>query len=536
MAQYQPKSSLKLLTVSILASCTLTGCFGDSNDNINNTPPASEQTVSSISGTVVDQISLNPIAGAIVTVDGQDYTTDNNGEFTLSNLPANTTVMLTINANGYPERTFNTTTSNGPALEVEYQLNNDSTVTSVTQSISADFSLRIEELGAQLDIPANALVRADGQPIVGDVTVTMDVITPSIDSEEMPGGYDIVDGGFMESFGAVNITAVDADGNPLVMADDNLASLVIPVSTRNIDAIAAQMPLFFYDQALGGWVQTGTATLQTLDDDTQVYAAEVDEVGAWNVDIEMSTVNVFGCVEDTAGNRISNAVVKGDGINYSSITTTMTDSNGDFALPVRDNGNLYVYAENGYRTSNAKSISTLGSDYQMNDGCLVVSTDNDSLSIRLTWGELPLDVDSYLRTPSGDVVFYDNQASLTQAPFAALDVDDRYSFGPEFVTVRKLMVGRYSYGVDNYSETQNPGLKDSPISVRLEGPTIRSRTITPTLNDATLNSNSWHAFDLVVDENCRITYESVDVWLSDSEFDSVFNSNMPVTPRYCTTP
>lgn len=536
MANKKLKTPLKLVSASILASLLLTGCFNDSdNDNIS-TPPSVEQNMGSITGTVVDQISLNPIAGATITINNQEYTTDANGEFTLSGLPVNEDVTLTINANNYPERTFSTRVANSTTMEVEYQLNNDSTVTAVTQSVTENISLSIANLGAQLDIPANALQRADGQPIVGEITVMMDVITPSVDSEEMPGGYGIVDGGFMESFGALNVTATDSEGNPLVLTDGNNMTMMIPLSTRNLDAIAAQMPLFFYNELLEDWVQTGTASLQTSADGTQIYAAEVDEIGAWNVDLEMSTVNVLGCVEDTDGNRVSNAWVKGDGINYSSVTTALTDNNGNFTLPVRDNGDLYIYAENGNRTSNAKSVSTSGNDYQMNDGCLTVSTENDSLSIRLTWGEQPHDVDSYLRTPSGDVIFFGNQASLSQAPFAALDVDDTESFGPEFVTVRKLMVGRYSYGVDNYSETQNPGLKDSPISVLLEGPTIRSRTLTPTLNDKNLESIFWHSFDLVVDANCNITYKSVDSWLSESELLNTFGDSTSVEPTYCVAP
>ena len=107
-----------------------------------------------------------------------------------------------------------------------------------------------------------------------------------------------------------------------------MASLVIPVSTRSLAPLPEQLPLFFYDIVQQGWVQTSTATLQTLVNGTQVYAADVNEIGSWNVDVAMETVNVIGCVADTDGVRIDNALVKGDGINYSAITTAITDSNG----------------------------------------------------------------------------------------------------------------------------------------------------------------------------------------------------------------
>ena len=124
---------------------------------------------------------------------------------------------------------------------------------------------------------------------------------------------------------------------------------------------------------------------------------------------------------------------------------------------------------------------------------------------------------------------------MSAAPFANLDVDDTDSFGPEFITVRKLMIGRYRYGLDNFSETKNPGLKNSPVIVFLAGPTIRSRTLTPTVNDDNLNSIFWHSFDLVVDESCNITYESVDRWLTDEEAVNTFEV-VASTPRYCVAP
>lgn len=529
-----------LLTIGLSATLLLVGCNSDSTNTSTvitnpNNPTNPSENIGSISGTVVDQISLQPIANAVVTVAGQQYTSNADGKFQLTNLIIGEPITLTITAEDYPERSFTTSITNSTPLEVEYQLNNDSTIASVTQSVTQDIDIVIEDMGARVSIPANALQRADGQPIVGDITVSMDVITPSVDPEEMPGGYGIVGGGFMESWGALTITAQDSSNQDLVLTQGNLASLTIPVSTRNLQPLRAQMPLFFYNAVQQGWVQTGTADLQTLANGIQAYVSSVDTIGSWNVDERMQTVDVIGCVADTDGVRVSNALVKGDGINYSAITTAMTNNNGDFMLPVRRDSKMLVVAQNGSRTSNAKSIVTTNANYRITDGCLTVSTENDNLSIRLTWGEQPDDVDSHLLTPSGDHIYYSNEGSLSSAPFANLDVDDTDSFGPEFITVRNLMVGRYRYAVDNYSETKNPGLKESPVNVFLSGPTIRSRTLTPTINDNNISSIFWHSFDLVVDESCNITYESVDRWLTDAEAISRFEVTAS-TPQYCIAP
>ena len=540
MSKQKTHPSLKLLTFSIVSILMLAGCNEDSNRNSSSTTPGvpdiPSQNTGSIVGTIVDQASLVAIANATITVAGVQYQSDASGKFQLTNLKVGESVTLVINADNYPERTFTTAVTGTSPTQVEYQLNNDATIVSITQPATQSVSLIIEDLGAQVSIPANALQRADGQPIVGNITVSMDVVTPSVDPEEMPGGYGIVGGGFMESWGALIITAKDSADNDLVLSNNNTASIVIPVSTRSLAPLRNQMPLFFYNAIAQGWVQTGSATLQTLLNGVQAYTAEVAEIGPWNIDEAMNTVNVLGCVEDTAGVRINNALVKSDGINYSAVTTAMTNSNGDFVLPVRDNGDLYVYAQNGNRTSNAKSITTVGSNYNIDDGCLVVSTENDNLSIRLTWGEQPYDADSHLLTPSGDHIYFANEGRLSAAPFANLDFDDTDSFGPEFITVRRLMVGRYRYAVNNYSETKNPGLKDSPISVFLAGPSIRSRILTPTLNDNNISSKFWHSFDLVVDEQCNITYESVDRWLSETEENTIFREVSATAPRYCVAP
>lgn len=540
---------LQILSVVVVSTLVLIGCNDDSNGNLNNdavqntptvpsqnTPTTPSQNMGSISGIVVDQISLAPIANATITMASKKYISTAAGTFQLPDLTVGESVTLTINAEGYPERTFTTSVSSTAPLSVEYQLNNDDTIVSVVQTSKASVNLEVERLGAKVTIPANALQRVDGQPIIGDISVTMDVIRPAINSDEMPGGYGIVGGGFMESWGALKITAIDSAKNDLVLADGSRASLVIPVSTRSLEPLKQQMPLFFYNTVQQGWVQTGVAELQTLANGVQVYAANVGAIGSWNVDVAMETVNVTGCVADTDGVRVKNALVKSDGINYSSATTAMANNNGDFTLPVRRNSKLYVYAQNGSRTSNAKPITTLGGNYSITDGCLTVSTENDNLSIRLTWGEQPEDVDSYLLTPSNNIISYYSQGSLNSAPFANLDIDDTDSFGPEFVTIRNLMIGRYRYGVHNYSETRSPGLKDSPISVFLTGPTVRSRTLTPTINDASISSNFWHSFDLVVDEKCNITYETVDRWLTLEEERTTFRNIAESTPRYCTAP
>lgn len=73
----------------------------------------------------------------------------------------------------------------------------------------------------------------------------------------------------------------------------------------------------------------------------------------------------------------------------------------------------------------------------------------------LTWDEYPTDLDSYLYTPviggyNYQVCYY-SLGSADTAPFAWLDVDDTYSWGPEATTIEELYPGTYTFAVNDYS-------------------------------------------------------------------------------------
>ncbi|HET7793146.1 MAG TPA: hypothetical protein VFL64_07150, partial [Rhizobacter sp.] len=133
------------------------------------------------------------------------------------------------------------------------------------------------------------------------------------------------------------------------------------------------------------------------------------------------------------------------------------------------------------------------------------------LQVKLTWGAAPLDVDSHMLTPQGAHVFYSSKGSLSASPYVNLDIDDVTSFGPEFVSVRRLAQGTYRYYLDNYSSTFNPGMTGSPVKVELiyDGNTT---VYTPGPGEGTLDK--WHVFDIVVDAQCRVTVTTANAWMA----------------------
>ncbi|MFM7505978.1 MAG: YfaP family protein, partial [Rubrivivax sp.] len=117
----------------------------------------------------------------------------------------------------------------------------------------------------------------------------------------------------------------------------------------------------------------------------------------------------------------------------------------------------------------------------------------------LNWGDRPSDLDSYLITPSGAQVYYISRGSLTGAPFANLDVDDTTAYGPEVVTIARLMVGTYKYAVNNYSGQSSAQFSVSSARVELSLTDRPVELFVPPTTGETSSTNWWHLFELDVD-------------------------------------
>ena len=48
-------------------------------------------------------------------------------------------------------------------------------------------------------------------------------------------------------------------------------------------------------------------------------------------------------------------------------------------------------------------------------------------------------------------VYFGNRGSATSPPFATLDIDVTNGFGPETITIQRLLPGQYTYAVHNFS-------------------------------------------------------------------------------------
>lgn len=515
----------RLPTLAALAlAAILASCGGSDETDPPFVPPGQQQTQpGGITGRVLAAGNGQPVAGATVTAGGTSTTTAADGSFTITGLTAAERVPVTVVAPGYASTTRITTVTGGVSIRLPTQLLPVAATT--TLNVAAGSTVTVPGSVAQVIFPANAIVDGAGAAPTQSVSALVTPINPAQDPNLMPGDYRTTDAGasaLLESFGALSVALTDAVGGTYNLASGLSATIRIPASSR-AGTLPATVPLYWFDATTSLWVNEGTATLGGTAPN-QYYEGSVTRTAVWSASQLISTVLVTGCVQNLDGLQAVGARVEADGVTYSGLSSAVTNSRGMFSIPVRRDATVVLTARSGSLLSNARAATTAAVNVAMGGGCLNFGA---VMQMKLTWGQAPADVDSHLLTPHGTHIDYTNKGSLAGAPYANLDIDDTTSFGPEFVTIRRLAQGTYRYYLDNYSETFNPGMTDSQVKVELryDGNTT---VYTPGPGEAG-SFLKWHAFDIVVDSQCGVTIVPADTWLAAGPA----NPNPAGTVTYC---
>lgn len=139
--------------------------------------------------------------------------------------------------------------------------------------------------GVQVEIPANALRDDRGKAPTGPVDVsvsTIDLRSPG----QMPGDLTVRQPGgdtrVMQSYGAASID-ITGGGKRFNLKSGTTAKITLPVDPSQLAAggtLPPTIPILFYDERDGVWVEEGTATLNG-----NVYVANVRHFSTINTDL-----------------------------------------------------------------------------------------------------------------------------------------------------------------------------------------------------------------------------------------------------------
>jgi hypothetical protein len=492
-----------------LALATVIACSSGGDGGGGAPPPPPPSSNGTLSGRIISSAGGTGIANATVEVGSTKATSLGDGSYTLS-IPPGERVVLHVEAPGFAENYRITRIVTGQTTALTVQLLPVGTTEAM--QVATGGTVSVPNSTAQVVIPASGLSPSTGGTPAASVNLALTPVNPATGTANMPGDFTTVSTtgnavSQIDSFGAMLVDIRDNVGTRYNLSPGKQATIRIPLGTRSAD-IPPTIPLFFFDGTTGRWVQEGTATLSGTAPN-QYYQGTVTHFSYWNADRITDTVFVTGCVRNSSNQPVGDALVETDGIDYSGSSRVYTAADGSFRIPIRRNSRATVTAVIGSQLTNTATAGPSSTDFTL-DPCLVATSTGAGINIKLTWGQNPEDLDSHLFSPNGGHVYFVDQGSLTALPFANLDVDDIDSFGPEVVTITRLMQGTYQYLVHNFSQNFNPGITASPTRVELTRGGGTNVFVPPAGEGTRL---WWHVFNIVVDAQCSISVVPVNAWL-----------------------
>ncbi|HYD36635.1 MAG TPA: hypothetical protein VEA60_03420, partial [Allosphingosinicella sp.] len=118
--------------------------------------------------------------------------------------------------------------------------------------------------GAEIEIPAGALVDGRGNAATGPVRAAVTTLNP--ERRALPGDYSALTRAGrtvgLVSYGAVDAKFTDAAGQPLNLRPGTTAEVRIPVPPGQAATARPTMPMWSYDPVRGRWIEEGEGTLE----------------------------------------------------------------------------------------------------------------------------------------------------------------------------------------------------------------------------------------------------------------------------------
>jgi len=474
--------------------------------------------------------SLNELYYLNIKGSLQNYYTNeviNNGQIQLS-IDGNIVDATTSQANGLFELKFlDTMTFNNAVISSSVSGYSEASRRVAYTEISQENNLYLPPIHAEVTFNAsdNSELMIDGKTLVlvdkdsfvnstgalasGQIKAELFIIDPALDIDLMPGEMitsSPSDSSLLlpiESFGAITATFSNEAGEPLQLASGKTAEIRIPVSGNTPPAT---IPLYYYDNVKGLWVEEGSATL--INDITgDYYLGHVSHFTTWNADRIYETISISGCVVDTEGVRIPNARINSEGQNYNGRSTAFSNITGDFSVSAKMDSTLFISASNGQQ-SRTITVDSLSENITM-DECLVL--DNATSKIELKWGMNPSDLDSHFYGPADNAdrfhIYFGNDTTIINGASIYLDVDDTSSYGPEVITIPDYSLpGIYQYAVHNYLGDGIIQRSETRVELIINGQ--RTLFVPP----EAAPKRWWHVFEVEVLEDGTTTVNTINEW------------------------
>ncbi len=337
------RSTLKLFVWILIAGIFITSCKKEditpsNENNPPNTPAGTSGPIGSgtfitttIGGTILDQ-NDQPVVDALITIGTKTATTNDLGNFIISDVSVDSDrAYVKVEKAGYfpGSRAFNPEA--GATHHVKVKLLSKT----LAGSFSNDTGATITSSGASLLFEAGDVSLENGNPYNGVVNVYASYLNPMASdlSEIMPGNLSAKDANnnvvFLETYGMVVVELEGSNGEALNVAPGETVDLSMTVQSPQAANAPATIPLWYFDETYGNWVEEGSASLMG-----STYVGEVAHFTYWNCDDPYDPVT-WSITLECEGTPLSNTTVElvntNTGLPYGA---SLTNSLGQITDPI----------------------------------------------------------------------------------------------------------------------------------------------------------------------------------------------------------
>ena len=301
--------TMKRLAFPVLAILVALGFYACNDDQIEgpqvlpptvqptdiNFPTTTEVTTASITGQVIDSNDQAIADATVICVSCADeltVTTEEDGSFSFNSVEINgSQAYLSVTYPGAFDAFRRLALVEDRQNYTRIKLRDRTLMGQINSNTGGTISMNN---GAQLILPENGIIDANGNRFDGDYEVYMAWIDPTaVDlTETMMGDLSGIDteGNLMglSTFGMLQIELA-ANGAELNLSGGAEAELQFPVPTELRSMAPAVIPLWSYNEEYGYWVEEGQAELVG-----DMYVGTVTHFSTWNVDSKFDPINLCG--------------------------------------------------------------------------------------------------------------------------------------------------------------------------------------------------------------------------------------------------
>lgn len=270
------------------------------------------------------------IQNALVRLGSMETSTNLNGVFSFNNVQTySRDTYLTIEKDGHLQGARRIYPADNSSINLRIKLLNENVVKVIEADMGGTASL---DNGATVVLPANAVVKADGTPYNGKIYVGLRHLAPNDPDlyEKIPGDLSGIDkdGNYkvLATYGMLGVELQSNTSEALQIAPGATATLTFPLPEDLSSQAPETIPLWYFDQEQGRWLEEGSAILEG-----DVYVGQVSHFSFWNCDFPYKPVYLEGSVIDENGAPLNGLLVRAKIVsNAASSAGATTDAMGLF--------------------------------------------------------------------------------------------------------------------------------------------------------------------------------------------------------------